>query len=211
MPPMTRSSQPRRREKRIALEGRLLDAAETLMSEQNLTFAELSVDRLAGAAGISRASFYLYFEDKGQLLRQLAQQALTEISEAAKTWWLAAERNNPDDLQQAMKNVLATYRQRRLILSAVVEEATYDQGIAEVFNELIDGVRNTTREIIERGQAGGRIRPMPAEEIAGALTWMVERVCYQMIRNTEPENDETLAAALTQIIWNTLYLTDPAQ
>ncbi|WP_067707143.1 TetR/AcrR family transcriptional regulator [Nocardia yamanashiensis] len=211
MPPMTRSSQPRRQERRIALEGRLLDAAETLMGEQNLTFAELSVDRLAGAAGISRASFYLYFEDKGQLLRRLAHQALTEISEAAKTWWQAAERNNPDDLRQAMKNVLATYRRRRLILSAVVEEAAYDAGIAEVFNGLIDDVRSTTRKIIERGQASGRIRPMPTDEIADALTWMVERVCYQMIRNSDPENDETLATALTQIIWNTLYLADPTK
>ncbi|WP_269750191.1 TetR/AcrR family transcriptional regulator [Nocardia violaceofusca] len=208
---MTRSSQPRRQERRVALEGRLLDAAETLMGEQNLTFAELSVDRLAGAAGISRATFYLYFEDKGELLRRLAQHALTEISEAAKTWWQAAERSDPDDLHQAMKNVLATYRNRRLILSAVVEESAYDQGIAEVFNELIDGVRGTTRKIIERGQASGRIRPMPTDEIADALTWMVERVCYQMVRNTAPEHDDTLAAALTQIIWSSLYLADPTQ
>jgi TetR/AcrR family transcriptional regulator, ethionamide resistance regulator len=45
--------------------------------------------------------------------------------------------------------------------------------------------------------------------VAGALTWMVERVCYQMVRNSPPDNDDTLAAVLTQIVWGSLYLADP--
>ena len=48
-----------RRQRREQMERRLLDATE------------LSVDRLSSEAGISRASFYIYFEDKGHLLRRL--------------------------------------------------------------------------------------------------------------------------------------------
>ena len=53
------------------MERRLLDATERLMRD-GASFTELSVDRLSTEAGISRASFYIYFEDKGQLLRRLA-------------------------------------------------------------------------------------------------------------------------------------------
>ena len=108
-----------------------------------------------------------------------------------------------------MKAILATYRRHELILSAVVETSAYDERVAEVFNELINGIRDATREVIERGQARGLIRPLPVNEVAGALTWMVERVCYQMVRNSPPDNDETLSAVLTQIVWGSLYLADP--
>jgi AcrR family transcriptional regulator len=209
MSTLTRSSQPSRKERRIALERRLLAATEKLMVEEKVAFAELSVDRLATAAGISRASFYIYFEDKGHLLRRLAEQVFAEVADAARNWWQAAERNNPEDLRVAMKAILATYRQHQLILSAVVEAASYDEGVADVFNGLIDGIRDATREILERGQASGAIRPMPTAEVAGALTWMVERVCYQMVRASSPDNDDALAAALTQIVWGSLYLVDP--
>jgi TetR/AcrR family transcriptional regulator, ethionamide resistance regulator len=209
MSAMTRSSQPSRQERRLALEQRLLDATEKLMGEEKLSYAGLSVDRLAKAAGISRASFYIYFEDKEDLLRRLAERAVDEVGDAARNWWQAAERDNPEDLRLAMKAILATYRRHELILSAVVETSAYDGRVAEVFNELINGIRDATREVIERGQASGLIRPLPVNEVAGALTWMVERVCYQMVRNSPPDNDDTLAAVLTQIVWGSLYLADP--
>jgi TetR/AcrR family transcriptional regulator, ethionamide resistance regulator len=209
MSAMTRSSQPSRQERRLALERRLLDATEKLMGEEKLSYAGLSVDRLATAAGISRASFYIYFEDKEDLLRRLAERAVDEVGDAARNWWQAAERDNPEDLRLAMKAILATYRRHELILSAVVETSAYDGRVAEVFNELINGIRDATREVIERGQARGLIRPLPVNEVAGALTWMVERVCYQMVRNSPPDNDDTLAAVLTQIVWGSLYLADP--
>jgi TetR/AcrR family transcriptional regulator, ethionamide resistance regulator len=209
MSAMTRSSQPSRQERRLALERRLLDATEKLMGEEKLSYAGLSVDRLATAAGISRASFYIYFEDKEDLLRRLAERAVDEVGDAARNWWRAAERDNPEDLRLAMKAILATYRRHELILSAVVETSAYDERVAEVFNELINGIRDATREVIERGQARGLIRQLPVNEVAGALTWMVERVCYQMVRNSPPDNDDTLAAVLTQIVWGSLYLADP--
>lgn len=44
------------------------------------SFTELSVDRLTTEAGMSRASFYIYFEDKGHLLRQLAGQVFGDLA-----------------------------------------------------------------------------------------------------------------------------------
>ena len=64
MPSVTRKPQAKRQERREQIERRLLDATERLMAD-GASFTELSVDRLATEAGISRASFYIYFEDKG--------------------------------------------------------------------------------------------------------------------------------------------------
>ena len=63
------------------------------------SFTELSVDRLSTEAGISRASFYIYFEDKGHLLRRLAGQVFADLADSAERWWGVAWRHDPDDVR----------------------------------------------------------------------------------------------------------------
>src|SRR5919204_2762028 len=89
MPSVTRAanaSRPQRGQRRGQIEQRLLEATERLMA-QGSTFTELSVDRLATEAGMSRRTFYVYFRDKGDLLRQLTRQVFVEQQEAAQQWW----------------------------------------------------------------------------------------------------------------------------
>src|ERR1700739_1830097 len=91
MPSVTRKPQgPRglgREQRRAQMERRLLDATERLMRD-GASFTELSVDRLSNEAGISRASFYIYFEDKGHLLRRLARQVLGDLADPAARLWV---------------------------------------------------------------------------------------------------------------------------
>ena len=89
MPSVTRKPQAKRQERREQIERRLLDATERLM-RGGASFTELSVDRLSTEAGISRASFYIYFEDKGHLLRRLAGQVFADLADSAERWWSVA-------------------------------------------------------------------------------------------------------------------------
>lgn len=208
MPSVTRKPSARRMERRATMERRLLEATERLMTE-GLTFTELSVDRLATEAGISRATFYVYFEDKGHMLRQLAQQVLAELAEAARPWWQAGERLDPDRTRAGMRRIIATFRVHRQVLTAIIETASYDPDVSATYRDLIEGIAANTRDAIEQGQAAGLIRPMPSAEAASALTWMVERSCHQILRDDSPETDERLAEALTQLLWGALYLQSP--
>ena len=84
MPSVTRKPQAKRQERREEIERQLLDATERLMAA-GASFTELSVDRLATEAGISRASFYIYFEDKGHLLRRLTGQVFADLADGRGT------------------------------------------------------------------------------------------------------------------------------
>src|ERR1700752_2078537 len=105
MPSVTRkpqaSRQQERQRRREQMERQLLDPTERLMRD-GAPFTELSVDRLSTEAGISRASFYIYFEDKGHLLRRLAGQVFTDLANAAERWWSGAWRNATADVRPAM-------------------------------------------------------------------------------------------------------------
>src|ERR1700730_18165621 len=98
MPSVTRKPQVTRQQRREQMERRLLDATERLMRD-GASFTELSVDRLSTEAGISRASFYIYFEDKGHLLRSLAGQVFGDLAHDAERWWGVAWRHHPGDVR----------------------------------------------------------------------------------------------------------------
>ncbi|OBI36714.1 TetR/AcrR family transcriptional regulator [Mycobacterium sp. E2238] len=210
MPSVTRKPQANReqerQQRREQIERRLLDATERLMRD-GASFTELSVDRLSSAAGISRASFYIYFEDKGHLLRRLANQVFADLAESADRWWSVAGRHDPADVRAAMDGIIASYRRHQPVLVALNEMAGYDPLVAATYRNLLTAVTGRMTRVIEEGQADGSIRPeLPAATTANALTWMVERSCQQNLPVNPRDYDAELAATLTEIVWGALYL-----
>lgn len=176
------------------------------------SFTELSVDRLATEAGISRASFYIYFEDKGHLLRRLAGQVFGDLASGGERWWGVAGRHDPEDARAAITAIIATYRRHQPLLIALSEMAGYDPLVASAYRELLTGISGRVAQVIEDGQADGSIRrALPVAATASALTWMVERACQQTLPTRDADYDSELAEAIVEIIWGALYLHHVAQ
>lgn len=206
MAPVTRKPPTSRQERREQIERQLLDATDRLMAD-GTSFTELSVDRLATEAGISRASFYIYFEDKGDLLRRLARQVFGDLTADAAQWWTVAERRDPTDIHSAMARIIASYRTHQPVLIALNEMAGYDAQVGETYRDLLNGIGDQFARVIEAGQADGSIRAtLPAATTASSLVWMVERVCQQNLPSHPSSYDDELAVALTQIVKGALYL-----
>jgi AcrR family transcriptional regulator len=209
MPSVTRKPQAGRQERREQIERRLLDATERLMAD-GASFTELSVDRLATEAGISRASFYIYFEDKGHLLRRMAGQVFDDLADAAQRWWGVSRRRDSADVLAAMTGVVASYRRHQPLLIALSEMAGYDTAVGATYQEILGAIAARLTVVIEEGRHDGFIRPeLSADVAASTLTWMVERTCQQNLPGRPPPYDAELAATLTQIVWGALYLEAP--
>ena len=206
MPSVTRTSQASRQDRRESMERRLFEATEHLISE-GASFTELSVERLAAQAGISRSTFYVHFQDKGDLARKLTRTVLTELREVSGRWWEVAEHAVRADLEASVTAIVDVYRRHAAAFTAVVETATYDTAVAEELRELVQAIIDATRAAIERGQAAKIMRDVAPAETAAVLTWMVERAGYQLVRGADPDNDRTIVEVLTDIIWTTLYRT----
>jgi AcrR family transcriptional regulator len=206
MPSVTRKPQANRQERREQIERQLLDATERLMAD-GASFTELSVDRLATEAGISRASFYIYFEDKGDLLRRLAGQVFEDLADAAERWWGVSRRRDPADVLGAMTGLVASYRRHQPMLIALNEMAGYDAAVGTTYREILDAIATRLAAVIREGQNDGFIRrELSADTAASALTWMAERTCQQNLPGSPDSKDPKLAETLTQIVWGALYL-----
>lgn len=206
MPSVTRKPQASRQERRERIERQLLEATDRLMAE-GASFTELSVDRLATEAGISRASFYIYFEDKGHLLRRLAAQVFDDLAAGGERWWAVAERRDPADVRDAMGAIIASYRLHQPLLVALSEMAGYDPAVSATYTDILNRIAERVADVITNGQRDGTIRAtLSPETTSSALTWMVERSCQQNLPSRPASYDAELAATLADIVWATLYL-----
>lgn len=198
-------AQSNRQQRRAEITQQLLEATGRLMAA-GLSFTELSVDRLATEAGISRATFYIYFEDKRQLLLELTRQVTAEMGAAAALWFDVAEQPTAEIARRSVRQIIAVFRQHQAVLTAMAELASYDPVVAEAHMAIVHAIAGQAKAALERAVAGGAAAPAHSWETSCALTWMIERTCQQMVRNSPPEADDAITEALTEIVWRTWYL-----
>src|SRR5262245_50432692 len=104
----TRSRQTERGKRRAEIRDSLLDAASSLFAD-GLGYGEISVDRLSSAAGLTRTTFYVYFESKADLLIAWLEDAAAEIGDAGAEWWSLDTAPSREQLQDLVAGMLGRY------------------------------------------------------------------------------------------------------
>ena len=190
--------------RRAAIEASVLEATERLLTE-GAAYADLSVERIATEAGISRTAFYFYFRDKRELLMRLTGDIAAELYEQSESWWESGEPPQAA-MRHSIERTVAQFREHAVLIRAVVQSATYDEPVAEFWRGLVHRFVETMRTHIEDEQAAGRaIADVDAERTAFSLSWMVERACQQHVFRAPADDDEALVDALVQISLRAIY------
>ncbi len=182
-------------------EAALLEASAALL-EEGATFATLSVQAISERAGLGRTNFYFYFKDKRALLTRLAEDAAGDLFAVAEGWF-AGEGDGVEELARNVPPVVRLWVRHGPVLSAVVQTASLDDEVREVWRALAGRFVDATCRRIEREQARGLMTNVLPRETAFALVWMTERSCYQQVE--QGGDPERLARALTQVWQRTLY------
>lgn len=210
MPSVTRKRQANRAARRDEIRHRLLEVVERLLGEGE-TFTEISVERMVAQAGLARSTFYLYFQDKGDLLVAWFGEITGELEAAARRWWRLGAGATRDDLRGALDGIVATYRPHTTLMAAMYDAAAYDGEVRALVTAMMDRNIAGLRKHIRAGQKGGWVDPgLLPDQTAGWLTWMAERGLHQLVRTASDAEVERLVDAYTTIIWNTLYAPAPA-
>src|SRR3954467_4353815 len=168
--------------RRERIEQDVLRATEELLAA-GASYAELNVERIATAAGISRTAFYFYFRDKRDLLMRLAGD-VTELLYAQADIWFSGEGDEPErEIREALTRIAELYREHGVLIRAIVEVSTYEEDIATFWRGLLARFVDATARRIEADEA---LEAGAGHATAFALTWMVERTFYQQLVQEQP-------------------------
>jgi AcrR family transcriptional regulator len=205
MPSVTRRSHGNRAKRRDEVRDRLLEVVQQLLADGE-SYAEISVERLVSEAKLSRSTFYVYFEDKGDLLRAWFSQVVAELQDAAEGWWALDGSASYADLRAALQQIVHAYRPHTALMAALYDISTYDVTAREEVSAMMGNNAAGLVRHIRGGQGQGWIDPALApKETAMWLMWMSERGLHQMVRGADDAETELLITAYTDVIWHTLY------
>lgn len=213
MPSVTRKSSRQRIRRRDELLVDLLAALQRALDDGE-SYMDISIARLVSDAGISRSTFYSYFDDKGDVVRLWFAETRDQIQEAAEPWWELGPSATQADARQALATLVGVYLPHARMMAAVYDAAAYDMAVREEVGALMAENIAALQRHIRAGQRGGWIDPalLPAET-ASWLMWMAERTYHQAVVSAAPgtADIEAHVDAFTRIVWRTLYAGAPSR
>jgi TetR/AcrR family transcriptional regulator, ethionamide resistance regulator len=197
--------------RRDELSGRLLETVEQMI-EGGDSFAEISVRRMVTQASISRSSFYQYFTDKSDLVRNWLRNVPRQSEEAVADWLALGANLAYEDLRNALSDIFVRYRPHATVMAAVHDAASYDPTVRDAVRSMMQLQIDTMATHIARGQADGWVDPhAPPNETAAWIVWMAERGQHQLLTVDSQDDFQRRLNALTELIWRALYAYAPAR
>jgi AcrR family transcriptional regulator len=174
----------------------------------NAQFADLTVSDILSAAGISRGTFYFYFDSKHDVLAELVRRAVAQGHDAASPW-LA----NPTDKVAALRRGTTAgaqlWKANAPILRAIVENWRTDPRLTALWLEQMQTFTDAAvAQISADPEAVERLAGVNVIALASALTWLSERVYYLAATNTPPFDDQDAVVDILVHVWaSALYGT----
>lgn len=170
------------------------------------SFADLAVSDILTAAGVSRGSFYFYFDSKHDVLAELVRRAVARGHDAAGPW-LAHPADPVAALRAGITAGARLWRDNAAVLRAIVESWRTDPRLTALWLEQMETfTAATVAQITADPAVAARLSGLDVTAVAASLTWLGERLYYLAAIGTPPFDDEdTLVATLLHFWRSALY------
>lgn len=189
---------------KASIEDRLLNAMESML-EKGQRFGALSVEQLSEAAGISRGTFYLHFQDKGELVARLMGHIAEEIIDSGGTWFGDAAVAGPDDLRTALVGMVHTFKKHQAILSAVSDLAQSDEKVGATYRDLVERLCAQSRRSLAAVRQKGLTRPGATDHMADTMCTMIIDHCIRVVGELDSPGLDRLAKSLGYLGVNAVF------
>ena len=149
----------------------LLAAAYGLFTEKGV--AKTSVDEIVRRANVAKGTFYLYFQDKDQLLQQLVYDISARVLEEAYAW--LEERRTPDFVENVLlmlDYIIEYFKRNKLVLRLVERNFSWPM-VARQMSERSDPLWDRLMSDLERSPQASRYSE---EELFRIIFVIVEMV-----------------------------------
>jgi len=187
---------------------RILDAGHAFL--QVRPFRDLSVGGLMKDTGLSRPTFYQYFNDLHGLMEALLGEVKDEIVEGAQSWLESAD-DPVGGLQHSLTALVDVGHAHGSILRAVADAAPSDARLEAVWQGFVASFDEVVAAKIAEDQARGYIPEFNPLPVARALNRMDATLLIQAFGTPQKADKAEILAALMRIWISTLYPFDAGE
>lgn len=181
----------------------ILSTLETLLEGRSLT--DISVDDLARGAGISRPTFYFYFESKDAVLRALVEQVIDEADRNADAAMGGMDPSvDPAGVWKAINALFSTFGSHRAVTLAGAAARPNNADVRALWSRFMQKwIDHTTASIQSERARGEAPETIPAHDLATSLNLMNERTMLAAFASEQPSVTATQLVDTLAHIWVT--------
>ncbi len=179
---------------------KILQAAADIFFEKG--FLDSKIDDICDRAGISHGTFYIYFKNKKEVLRELVNRAFNVLYEITEEPWKKG--STYSSLEESIKGFFLMYEKHWKIIRTWKEMCFIDNSFAELWDKLVDQITSRIRKNIESSIKKSLFRNVNPVIAAKALSGMIEHYAYVIFFKNEKENLEEVSKTLADLWYNAL-------
>jgi|SoiMethySBSTD1v2_1073268.scaffolds.fasta_scaffold59810_5 AcrR family transcriptional regulator len=188
----------RRRRRPEVAEREILEAAGRLLTERPAN--EVTVGAIMEATTLSRKSFYVYFDNRYDLLRKLVEPLAAE-RDAIIDPLLRPGVDMATGAREALVRLAQLYATHGRLLRALAEASSEDHEAKQAWRDFMDPVIEAHSAKIADEIERGRIRGIEAEPTARALIGMNLQYFFdELVDVPDPDPDATAETLL--VLWS---------
>ncbi len=191
---MTHVSEPAARavgERRTPTKGdaqraRIIDALVELLDTHPI--AEVSVMRIAKQAGITRPTFYVYFESKYAVLAAAVDNVWKQFKTARFPIAAVDPQLTPAEVTRRLTDsAVQVWSRHHRLIAAVLEARSSDEQLARLWDGLLEQNREQIRSVLELLRAAGHIRPV-SDDLPALVEALFGMTVWSLVNSTWPDD-----------------------
>jgi AcrR family transcriptional regulator len=193
-----RDAKPRQGDRR---ERAILDATRELLG--STPFAELTIEQIAAAAGVSRSSVYFYFSDKVEILTVLYGEVFEEMSAELERWFADPDKHSEQWSRTTIAAAVTIARRDAGVVRSALDNRWTDADIDAVWARYFDHAVDLAAGLIEREREAGLASPVgpPAEPMARALMHMTMESLHELLRAGGSDREAAELIDTLTVLW----------
>lgn len=191
-------------------EAAILDTAWQLLAKKPLS--AITVQDLTAGAGISRSTFYFYFDSKEAAVLALAERVGRDVAGRAVAPFFRSDAPAEVTVRDGIASYLQLWRDHGAVIRAMHYFAENDEALVAFLHNLEDDLLDHMAVGIEDQRSSGAALPgPPARDLVNALAGMLWRAGYLLSSGSPTAAEqEQLIDTLTTICLRSLYGTSEA-
>ena len=180
---------------------RIISAAAEVFFDNG--FSDAKVDDITSYAGLSHGTFYIYFNNKKDVLHELVKQTFDLLYDATENPW--KREHSYESLHESIHDYLIMNQTHWKVIRTWQEAAMQDAEFMQLWDALGDQIARRIKQNIESSIRRGLCQPIDSAVAARALSGMIKHYISTSLLKGETIDIDLVSDTLAHIWYYGIY------
>jgi AcrR family transcriptional regulator len=174
---------------------RIINAATEVFFDKG--FSDATIDDITNYASLSHGTFYIYFNNKKDVLYELVKETFDLLYDATENPW--KQEHSYESLRESIRGFFIMNQTHWKVIRTWQEAAMQDTEFMQLWEALSDQIARRIKQSIESSMRRGLCQPINSAVAARALSGMIKHYVNTALMKNETIDVDLISNTLAHI------------